>query len=95
VDLQPWPPLRNIPKDREARIAWFLANIYCTCKVGGNGCTGHYYTLAGCNPNKCGMPNQIRKLVGEMIDKGRTDEQIFQELRSQKGPKLLLPHLLP
>ena len=45
-------------RTREERIEWFLASIYCTCRVGGDGCTGDFYTLASCNPNGCGKPNR-------------------------------------
>jgi hypothetical protein len=95
VDESPFPPIKNVPASRTERIAWFLANVYCPCRVKGNGCTGHFYTLAGCNPNTCGMPNLFRKVVGGLIDKGMTNEQIFRELRKQKGPDILRPHLVP
>src|SRR5262249_9927413 len=65
------PPDIDQPRaTKEERIDWFLASIYCTCKIGGDGCTGHFYSLASCNPNACGMPNLVRKTLAEKIDKG-------------------------
>jgi hypothetical protein len=63
--------------------------------VRGDVCTGHFYTLASCNPNGCGKPNQMRKHIGELIDKGLTDRQIIEQLLDEEGPGLLQPHLLP
>jgi hypothetical protein len=90
------PPDVDRPRvNRQERIDWFLASIYCTCQIGGDGCTGHFYTLASCNPNACGMPNMMRKQIGEKIDQGLTDRQIYEELIKEKGPQLTKPHLLP
>jgi hypothetical protein len=33
--------------------------------------------------------------VAEMIDKGQTDRQIFEELLKGRGPQLLRPHMSP
>ncbi|MCI0639422.1 MAG: hypothetical protein L0Y70_10135, partial [Gemmataceae bacterium] len=82
-------------KDKQERIEWFLANIYCTCGVRGDRCTGHFYTLASCNPNACGQPKFMRGILGKKIDAGKTDRQIFEELVKDHGPELLKPHLLP
>jgi hypothetical protein len=95
VDESPLPPDLDRPRTKAERVEWFLASIYCPCKVKGDGCTGDFYTLASCNPNACGMPNHLRKLVAEMIDKGMTDKQIFEELRKDFGPGLTRPHLIP
>jgi hypothetical protein len=90
------PPDVDRPRaTRDERIDWFLASIYCTCKIGGDGCTGHFYTLASCNPNACGMPKMARQILAEKMDKGLSDRQIFEELIKEKGPDLLRPHLLP
>jgi hypothetical protein len=89
------PPDIGRRKLKEDRVEWFLASIYCTCLVRGNICTGHFYTLASCNPNGCGQPNLIRKQVGKLIDEGKTDEQIFEVLQKEHGPGLFKPHLLP
>jgi hypothetical protein len=89
------PPDLDQPRSKEERVDWFLASIYCACKVGGDGCTGHFYTLASCNPNACGFPNLMRKALAEKIDRGLTDKQIFEELLNEKGEDLLKPHLLP
>jgi hypothetical protein len=95
VDSALAPPDLDRPRTKSERIEWFLASIYCTCGVKGDTCTGHFYTLASCNPNACGMPNQMRKVLAEKIDKGLTDKQILEELLKADGPDLLRPHLLP
>src|SRR5262249_51652790 len=89
------PPDIDQPRTRAERIEWFLASTYCTCGVKGDRCTGHFYTLASCNPNGCGAPNDMRKKVAAKIDQGMTDRQIFEELVKEHGPDLLRPHLLP
>ena len=89
------PPDLGRRKDKNERIEWFLASIYCTCMVRGNTCTGHFYTLASCNPNGCGQPALIRKQLARLIDEGKNDEQIFAELLKAHGQDLLKPHLLP
>ncbi len=96
VDDAALPPDVDRPRaSRDERIEWFLASIYCTCGVGGDACTGHFYTLASCNPNSCGMPKQTRKEIGDLIDKGLTDRGIFERLLKDRGPDLLRPHLAP
>ncbi len=95
VDAGPLPPDVDRPRGRGERIEWFLASTYCTCKIGGDVCTGQFYTLASCNPNGCGMPNHVRRVVGEKIDRGMTDRQIFEELLKKQGPNLVRPHLVP
>jgi Protein of unknown function (DUF3179) len=94
VEAAQMPPDIDRPKSKAERIEWFLANIYCTCGVGGDICTGHFYTLASCNPNGCGSPNATRHQIGELIDQGRTNRQIFEELLQDRGPAMLRPHLL-
>ena len=89
------PPDIDRPKTKEERIEWFLANIYCTCGVAGDRCTGNFYTLASCNPNGCAAPNATRQVLGSKIDAGMTNRQIFQELHAERGPAMLRPHLLP
>ena len=81
-------------KDKKARVEWFLCNTYCTCKVPGDRCTGMFYSLASCNENACGMPNIIRSMVGKMIDKGMSDQEILKALKQKRGSNLLFPHLL-
>lgn len=90
------PPDIDRPRaGKQERLDWFLASIYCTCGVKGDRCTGHFYSLASCNPNACGMPNSMRKLLADKIDQGLTDRQIFEELLKEQGPELVHPHLLP
>jgi hypothetical protein len=95
VDDGDYPPGIGLKRTKEERVEWFLANIYCTCKVGGDICTGHFYTLASCNPNGCATPNATRKKIAEKIDAGLTDQQIWDYLKTERGPALLRPHLLP
>jgi hypothetical protein len=95
VDTAQLPPDLDRPRDKTERVEWFLASIYCSCKIGGDGCTGMFYTLASCNPNGCGMPNHVRKLIAAKIDKGMTDRQIFEEMLKEQGPDMIRPHLLP
>ncbi len=94
VESSPLPPDLGRPRTKAERIEWFLASIYCTCGVTGDVCTGHFYTLASCNPNGCGMPRAMRRDLGALIDKGLTDKQIFEELLKEHGADLLRPHLL-
>jgi hypothetical protein len=95
VDDGPQPPDLGRPRSRSERIDWFLASIYCVCGVDNDVCTGHFYTLASCNPNGCGMPNSMRATLDKMIGEGRTDQQIFDELLKKHGPLLVRPHLAP
>lgn len=95
VDTARLPPDLGRPRSRPERIDWFLASIYCACGVAGDICTGHFYTLASCNVNGCGMPNHMRNVLGEHIDKGLNDAQIFEALVKEFGPDLLRPHLKP
>jgi hypothetical protein len=95
VDQAQLPPDLGRRKNKEERIEWFLASIYCTCGVSGNICTGHFYTLASCNPNGCGHPAAVKERLGEWIDKELSDEQIFAEMLKAYGSNLLKPHLLP
>src|SRR5262249_47078779 len=95
VDTAQLPPDLDRPRSKEERVEWFLASVYCTCGVTGDTCTGHFYTLASCNPNGCGMPNTMREAIRKKIDKKLTDKQIFEELLKEQGPGLLRPHLLP
>ena len=90
-----FPPDLDRPRTKAERVEWFLASVYCTCGVGHDTCTGHFYTLASCNPNGCGMPNAMRKTVAGLIDTGLSDKQIFEALLKEHGPDLLRPHLLP
>lgn len=95
VESSNYPPDIDRLRSRAERVEWFLSSIYCTCGVSKDVCTGHFYTLASCNPNGCAMPNHMRERIGEMIDQGKTDRQIFDQLRKEGGPLLLRPHLMP
>jgi len=92
---EPYPLDMDRPRSRAERLDWFLASIYCTCGISKDVCTGHFYTLASCNPNGCGMPKRMRSDLQAMMDRGLTDRQIFDQLIKEQGPLLLRPHLLP
>jgi hypothetical protein len=94
VEAAQIPPDIDRPKEKQERIEWFLANIYCTCGVGEDRCTGHFYTLASCNPNGCGHPNMTRAQLSALIDQGLSNREIFEELLRDRGPAMLRPHLL-
>lgn len=95
IEASEYPPDIGRERTRAERIEWVLASTYCTCGVSKDVCTGHFYTLASCNPNGCGLPNARRREVGKLIDKGLTDRQIFDALLKADGPLLLRPHLMP
>ncbi len=95
VDTAQFPPDLDRPRTKAERVEWFLASIYCTCGVRGDRCTGHFYTLASCNPNACGMPNHMRGILVEKIDAGLSDRRILEDLLKEFGPELFKPHLLP
>jgi hypothetical protein len=95
VETSEYPPDIGRERSRAERVEWFLASTYCTCGVSKDVCTGHFYTLASCNPNGCGLPNRRRTEVGKMIDRGLSDREIFDALLKQDGPLLLRPHLMP
>ncbi len=88
------PPDLGRERSRPERIEWFLASSYCACSIAGDGCTDMVYTLASCNPKTCGMPNRVRKFVGELIDRGLGDAQVFEGLEREHGPLVFEPHLL-
>jgi hypothetical protein len=95
VESAVYPPDIDAPRSKPERIDWFLANIYCTCGVGGDICTGHFYTLASCNPNGCALPNATRQELTKLIDSGLTDRQIFDRFLKDRGTGMLRPHLRP
>jgi len=90
-----FPPDLDRPRTKAERVEWFLASIYCTCGVLGDRCTGHFYTLASCNPNACAMPNHMRGILLAKIDEGLSDRRILEDLLKEFGPDLFKPHLLP
>ena len=80
--------------DKAERVDWFLQTMYCTCGIAGDRCTGMFYTLASCNVNACGGPKEWRRKLGEQIDDGQTDRQIFERFRNSHGRDFWRPHLL-
>lgn len=95
IDSGPYPADIGRPRSKDERIEWFLASIYCSCGIARDTCTGHFYTLASCNPNGCGMPNVTRSEIAKMIDKNMTDKQIWDALLKERGPLMAKPHLMP
>jgi hypothetical protein len=95
VENSDYPPDIGRKRSKEERVDWFLASIYCTCKVANDICTGDFYTLSSCNPNGCGMPNATRRRIATMIDKGMDDKQIWDDLRAERGALMTKPHLIP
>lgn len=93
VDESPYPPDLGRKRTDDERVEWFLASIYCVCGVGNDICTGHFYTLASCNPNGCGAPNFTRDEIRKLIGAGKTDREIWDELRKDRGELMLRPHL--
>jgi hypothetical protein len=95
VETADYPPDIGRKRTKDERIEWFLASTYCVCPVAKNTCTGHFYTLASCNPYGCGAPNSARKKLAAMIDKGMTDQQIWDAMLAERGSLMIRPHLLP
>ena len=95
VDASPYPPDIGRERSKEERVEWFLASIYCSCRVNKDTCTGMFYTLASCNPNGCGMPNFTRDEIRDLIAKGKSDHEIWDALLKDRGELMLKPHLLP
>jgi hypothetical protein len=90
-----YPPGLGRGKTRDERVEWLLASVYCSCPVRNDVCTGHFYTLASCNPNGCAMPGRVKETVEKLIDAGKTDQEVFDALLERHGPLLRRPHLLP
>jgi Protein of unknown function (DUF3179) len=95
VDDSPYPPDIGRRRTDDERVEWFLCSIYCVCGVGNDICTGHFYTLASCNPNGCGAPNATRDEIRDLIAKGKSDKEIWDSLLKDRGPLMLRPHLKP
>ena len=95
VDESEYPPDLGRERTKEERVEWFLASIYCSCRIGKDTCTGMFYTLASCNPSGCGMPNFTRDEIRDLIAKGKSDREIWDSLLKDRGPLMLKPHLLP
>ena len=93
VDESVYPPDLGRKRSDDERVEWFLASMYCVCGVGNDTCTGHFYTLSSCNPNGCGAPNATRDELRALIAKGKTDKEIWDELRKDRGGTMLRPHL--
>jgi hypothetical protein len=94
MDESPNPSDIGRTRTPAERAEWFLTSIYCTCAIDKEICTGQFYTLASCNPNGCGAPQATRKEVLKLIDQGETDKEIWDRLKSSRGPLMAKPHLI-
>ena len=94
AEESPYPPDLGLPRTSAERAEWFLASIYCTCAIDKEICTGQFYTLSSCNPNGCGSPQATRKEVLKLIEQGKNDKEIWDELLSSRGPLMTKPHLM-
>jgi Protein of unknown function (DUF3179) len=97
ADDEKLPPGLGKAQGKAERVEWLMSGVYCTCGM-HDGCAGHCYTLAACIPGgttPCGLAKRTRADIADLIDKGQTDQQIFEELLKGRGPKLLRPHLSP
>jgi hypothetical protein len=94
----PSPAGLGVPsRGKRERVEWLAASVYCPCKMHDQ-CAGHFFTLAACNAgpdHPCGTAKRLRGQMAELIDEGRTDQQILEALLKEHGPKLLRPHMLP
>ncbi len=95
VDESNDPPDLGRERTTAERVEWFLASMYCICPVGKDTCTGHFYTLASCNPNGCGAPDATRDEIRELIEKGKADKDIWDTLLKDRGVMMTRPHLKP
>ena len=95
VDESPYPPDIGRTRTEDEQVEWFLASMYCVCGIGADTCTGHFYTLASCNPNGCGSPNATRDEVRELIGKGKSDKEIWEtfDIGLIVGGSIVIPHL--
>jgi hypothetical protein len=97
ADDETTPPGLGKSQSKPERLEWLVSGIYCTCGM-HDGCAGHFYTLAACNPgpnDPCGTAKHTREEIANLIDNGRTDREIFEKLLKERGPKLLRPHMMP
>jgi len=94
VQASPLPTDIGRLEGRDERIEWFLSTVYCTCGIDGDRCTGMFYTLAACNVNSCGGPNDMREILAAWMEEGMDDRAIFERLREKKGRDVRRPHLL-
>ena len=86
VDESPYPPdlgRARTKAERQSSGSWRAS----TAPAGSSKdtCTGHFYTLASCNPNGCGAPETLRQAIGKLIDEGKTDKEIWDELAKHAG----------
>ena len=93
VDDSVYPPDLGRKRTDDERVEWFLASMYCVCGVGKDICTGHFYTLSSCNPNGCGAPNFTRDEIRKQIAAGKSDKDIWDQLRKDRGDLMTRPHL--
>jgi hypothetical protein len=85
------------PRGKPERVEWLMASVYCTCGM-HDACAGHFFTLAACNSSPdhpCPLAKRTREDIGDRIDEGQSDRQIFDDLLKARGANLLRPHMLP
>jgi len=84
-------------RSKTERVELLISSVYCTCGM-NDVCAGHTFTLAACDSgpgNTCALAKRTRQEVAEMIDKGKTDREILDDLVKERGPNLLRPHMSP
>jgi hypothetical protein len=84
-------------RSKSERVDWLMSSIYCSCGM-HDACAGHFYTIAACDAagkTPCGLAKSTREEFAKMIDAGRTDRQIFDDLLNSRGAKILRPHMSP
>jgi hypothetical protein len=97
ADDETLPPGLGKSQRKPERVEWLMSGVYCTCGMHDE-CAGHFYTLAACmsdGQTPCATAKRTRAEIAELIDKGRTDAQIFEELFKERGANVLRPHMLP
>ncbi len=97
ADEEHLPPGLGKSPNKAERVEWLVSGVYCTCGM-HDGCAGHFYSLGACIHREtppCGLAKRTRADIADLIDKGRTDAQIFEELFKGRGPGLLRPHMSP
>jgi hypothetical protein len=97
VDDEKVPQGLGKSQEKAERIEWLMSGVYCTCGM-HDACAGHSYTLAACDSagtTPCGLAKRTRAEIAEQIDKGRTDQEIFEGLLKARGSRLLRPHMSP
>jgi hypothetical protein len=95
IQTSPYPTDISRLTDIDDRVEWFIQSVYCPCGIAKDRCTGMFYTLASCNENTCGGPNEIRAILRSWLDEGMTDDKaIYDRLKKERSIDMARPHLL-